>query len=867
MLGTNSFGLKDLRDGISWTRRLAIVASRHGFRILALSVVAGMLLAGFGCSVAVAGEGAGAREAAEALALMAKVRDYQRAHPYRPADRNWIRATYYTGLMAMYRATKDPEILAQATRWAEKHEWREGSERLPANKKTCGQTYLELYFIKPEAKRIAPIRRFVDQRMARIAAGESPLVGWGYVDTLYVGPPTIAMLAKATGDAKYTDYLNEVYWTVADRLFDKKHGLFYRDKRFFKAKTSRGRKVFWSRGNGWAFAGIPRVLTYLPRDNKFRPRYLKLYRAMAAALVACQGADGLWRSNLADPDQHPNPETSGTAFFCYGLAWGVNEGLLDKAVYLPAVVKAWNGLRRHVHPDGKLGFVQRVAGSPGGATAGDTHEYAMGAFLLAGSEMVRLFRSDISLSAADLLRASSAADPQRKAEPRGAVLPEGIKLFARNGGWCWFQDPRAIIHGGKLIAGSVSGSGATRGDVRASVYDLKANKNLGTFVLHSRLQSDDHDAPAFYVRPDKRILAVYARHSASIHYYRISEPNDPTKWGPMQTFKHPHRITYMNLYYHVPDDTLYNFYRDTGGTYCPAYLTSKDHGTTWRRGGQLIFHGMKGRHRPYARYGSDGEYIHVSFTESHPQEFKGSGCSIYYAKFKAGKFYRADGTFIKDIQKEGPLLPKEAETIFKADSQNSAWTSSIVTDAAGRVYIAYSVRKSPADHRFRYARWDGRKWRDGEVAFAGSGLYPKAYDYTGLITIDPSDPGRVYFSTNVAPRTGTRGDGRTAHSGRHEMYEGVTRDAGETWKITPITKNSPTDNLRPVCVAGEGWNVLLWLRGRYTTFTNYEQDVVGIIRRSADGPSEKQPGADSARRKAQRTESQRHGGRKPKPRR
>ncbi len=803
---------------------------RHRFDIVILSVVVGIVLHVFAGCVS-AGDANAGREAEEVIGLMTKVRDYQRAHPYRPLDHNWIRATYYTGLMAMYRATKDPDILAQATQWAQKHQWREGSEKLPANKKTCGQTYLELYFIKPQVERIAAIRDYVDRRMEKIAAGESPLEGWHYVDTLYVGPPTITMLGKATGQQKYYDYMNKVYWSVFEHLFDREYGLFYRDKRFFDAKTSNGRKVFWSRGNGWAFAGIPRVLSHLPRDNEFRGRYVELLRTMAASLARRQGEDGLWRSNLDDPDQYPNPETSGSSFFCYGLAWGVNEGLLDKAVYLPVVVKAWDGLKRCVHPDGKLGFVQRVAGAPGGATRDETHEYAMGAFLLAGSEMVRLLRSEITLSAADLIGAASADDPKKEEQGAGS-LPAGVKLFATNGGWCWYQDPRAIIHDGKLIVGSASGSGEERGDVRVSVYDLKADRDLGTFVLHPRLESDDHCTPAFYVRPDNRIMAMYALHTSKKHYYRMSMPGDPTTWGPEQAYDHPAAITYMNLYYHPCEKLLYNFYRDNSrSTWCPFFMVSPDHGQTWRAGGQLIQHEVKGTHRPYPRYSSDGEFIHVCFTEAHPQEYP--PCSIYYAKYKAGKFYRANGTLIKDIRKEGPLLPRQAEQVFVGDPQNGAWTSSIVADRQGKVYIAYSVRKSPADHRFRYANWDGGKWNDHEVAFAGPGLYPRAYDYTGRITIDPSEPGRVYFSTNVTPKTGTRG------AGKHEIYEGLTQDSGETWKITALTKDSPTDNLRPICVTGEGFKALLWLRGRYATYTSYDQNVVGMIAKLANSPSGK----------------------------
>ncbi len=327
--------------------------------------------------------------------VMRSVRDYQLAHPWKQTDRNWIRATYYTGVMGLYRTTQDPEILDQAVRWAEKHDWAEGDESERANKKTCGQTYLELHFIQPDPGRIAKIQAYVDSRIATIRAGESPTKGWYYCDTLYVGPPTIAMLGKATGDPKYYDYLNEVYWAVTDHLFDREYGLFYRDAGYFDATTPNGRKVFWSRGNGWVLGGIPRVLQYLPKENEYYDRYVELFRTMSASIAKRQCSDGLWRSNLDDPDQCPNPETSGTAFFCYAVTWGINNGLLDAETFLPAVMRAWSGLVRHVHLGGKLGFVQPVGASPKPATPEMTHEYAMGLLLLAGEQMVKLVESDL----------------------------------------------------------------------------------------------------------------------------------------------------------------------------------------------------------------------------------------------------------------------------------------------------------------------------------------------------------------------------------------------------------------------------------------------------------------------------------------
>ena len=200
------------------------------------------------------------------------------------------------------------------------------------------------------------------------------------------------MLAKATGEKKYLDYMHAFFWDVADELFDKQDGLFYRDKRFIGKKTKNGKKVFWSRGNGWVLGGIARILEYLPEDDPQRPRYVELLKTMSAAIAKCQGADGLWRPNLADPDDVAVPETSGTGFFCYGMAWGINRGLLDRETYLPVVKKAWAGLAKSVSPEGMVRWGQPVGAQPAAVEEGLAHEYVTGTFLLAGSEMLRIVR-------------------------------------------------------------------------------------------------------------------------------------------------------------------------------------------------------------------------------------------------------------------------------------------------------------------------------------------------------------------------------------------------------------------------------------------------------------------------------------------
>ncbi len=411
------------------------------------------------------------------------------------------------------------------------------------------------------------------------------------------------------------------------------------------------------------------------------------------------------------------------------------------------------------------------------------------------------------------------------------IAASDTRIFIKNGGWCWFQDERAIIHQGKLITGAVAGSGG--GDVKIAVFDLEKGLDLGTVILEEKFEQDDHNAPALYARPDDSILAMYARHGKTRdtrHFYRISEPGNPLQWGTVQMFDHGPKnwLTYMNLYYLPADKTLYCFYRD-GKSFQPYYMFSEDHGETWQEGGHLISHGLKGRHRPYARYASNGmDRVFISFTEAHPASCK-KGCSIYFAAFGQGKFYKADGSVIKDWSKDSPLTPGEADLVFKGDPNNNAWTSSIKLDGNDHPHIGYSVHKSDEDHRYRYAYWDGKAWRDREVAYAGRCLYPGQNHYTGLITLDPQNPEFLYISTNVDPATG-----QNTGTGKYEIYCGRIGKDQETSPVKwiPVTKNSEEDNIRPVCVAGEGYKALLWLRGSYPNYESYQTDVVGRILRS-----------------------------------
>ncbi len=333
----------------------------------------------------------------EILAVMHRVNDWQFAHPAVPAEdgRNWERGTWYIGVMSAWKETRDEKFLNQALAWGRQHKWQVGTEPGGANRLFCSETWLELFEVTHDRATIQPTIDWLDTRAPNTPAGakrwylEAYDVNLAYVDSLF-GSPALAMLAKATGNPKYLDILQAFILDVTTELHDRESGLFYRDKRFIGRKTANGRKVLWSRGNGWLFAALPRNLENVPHTYPDRSRYEAIFKRMASALVKRQGADGLWRANLDDPQDVREPETSGTGFFCYGLAWGINHGILDRATYLPAVLKAWTGLLRNVAPDGQLLKGQQVDFQPNAVKSGVTREYSTGAFLMAASQVYKL---------------------------------------------------------------------------------------------------------------------------------------------------------------------------------------------------------------------------------------------------------------------------------------------------------------------------------------------------------------------------------------------------------------------------------------------------------------------------------------------
>ncbi len=439
------------------------------------------------------------------------------------------------------------------------------------------------------------------------------------------------------------------------------------------------------------------------------------------------------------------------------------------------------------------------------------------------------------MAAAPGLLLSEGLEIQEGKTYRRDLDPHGFRVFHEHGGWCWFQDPRAIIHEGQLFIGSVRGNG--NGEALVGVYDLEKDEALGAVVLHPEFDRDDHNSPVFYARPDNRVLAVYARHGDEpFHHSRISTAGHPLQWSEEtlheRVMTNPKdKVTYMNLYEMSEEDRLYLFFR--GIEYNPTFVVSSDHGETWGEPVHFFKSEVEGRHRPYARYANNGkDTIYVSVTDAHPRNY---GNSIYYFEFRDGGYYQANGTWIKDLESDGPLLPSEAELVYQGtgnagrgrhlSAEGAAWTSSIAIDGKGYPHMAYTVYKSNRDNRFRIASWDGTRWIDREVAFAGKCLYDREASYTGLIALDPKDPSVVVISSDVDPGTGVDS------GGQHEIYR--TRigleDNIHSIEWEPVTKNSPVRNLRPVIVREGPYRVILWNRGEFHTYIDYDLDTVGIV--------------------------------------
>lgn len=319
--------------------------------------------------------------------------DWMNAHPKAHSHLDWTYGAYYSGITALGLSDPTLPYLDQIRELGKKNAWKHLPRTYHADDHCIGQSWLEIATFDNNPLPAQPLRLCFDYIMANPHKGSLDFnkrnnqKRWSWCDALFMSPTVFTKMAGYTGEDKYLKFMDQEFKATSDLLYSKEHHLYYRDSRFFDKKTKNGKSVFWCRGNGWVFGGLAIILRDLPQDWPTRPFYEQTFKEMAAALKNAQHSDGAWRPSLLDRDDPNLQEMSGTSFFTFGLLWGINNGVLDEAEYLPCIKKSWSSICRNINAEGRLGWVQPIGDRPKSYTENDFHVYAVGAFLNAAVEL------------------------------------------------------------------------------------------------------------------------------------------------------------------------------------------------------------------------------------------------------------------------------------------------------------------------------------------------------------------------------------------------------------------------------------------------------------------------------------------------
>ena len=343
----------------------------------------------------------------EVKEVIRKVNTYWQTNNPAEVRSFWDNAAYHTGNMEVYKLLKDQQMLDYSIRWAEHNQWKGATEADPTKWKykqygegqdyvlfgdwqICFQTYIDLYNLSKDEKKVARAKEVMGYE-----ADSKVHDYWWWADALYMVMPVMTKMYRLTGDTKYLRKLYENILYSDSIMLDAETGLYYRDGRYVypQHKTEAGKKDFWARGDGWVLAGLAKVLQDMPETYVRQPFFVEKFTRMARTVAKLQQPQGYWTRSMMDPRQAPGPETSGTAFFCYGLLWGVNHGYLQKKEFAPVIERAWRYLTETaLQHDGKIGYVQPIGDRaiPGQVINADSQQnFGVGAFLLAACEYTR----------------------------------------------------------------------------------------------------------------------------------------------------------------------------------------------------------------------------------------------------------------------------------------------------------------------------------------------------------------------------------------------------------------------------------------------------------------------------------------------
>jgi len=423
----------------------------------------------------------------------------------------------------------------------------------------------------------------------------------------------------------------------------------------------------------------------------------------------------------------------------------------------------------------------------------------------------------LSLAAAALL-ASGCAPSASTREPSTTL--KQIELTP-DGAWCWFQDPRAVYIEGarkRTYAGWITRSG----QLRLGAYDHETGE-IETVTIREDWDIDDHNVNSFLVLPDNRLMIFYARHNKRGLYCRTATaPESITEWEDEVVVTDTDRITYSHPCYLAAEKKIYVFFR--GPTWKPTFCVSTD-GKNWS-GQRILIQNPEhaGQDvRPYTKVTTDGvSQIFITFTDGHPRNEPFN--SVYFVRYADGQWTRADGSVVAAADAL-PIAPAACDLVYDArPTAARAWVHDIAIDRDGHPVIAYTRHPSETDHRYHYARWDGRAWLDSEITPAGR-WFPQTPEgkgepephYSGGMSINAADTAEIFLSRQ--------------HGDVFEIEKWTTPDGGATWEARPITTDSTVLNVRPV--VPRGWTAeadhVLWMAGSYRHYTDFATGIRMLV--------------------------------------
>lgn len=342
-------------------------------------------------------------DAKETIEICNKVADWQIRHQsqVKHHDLDWTNGAWYKGLADWAKETDNEKYFNFLKSQGQKNNWNVYHRPYHADDICVSQMYFSLVerygdksILNRTIERLDSVTRFPSTAPMLKTNTKGGVERWSWCDALFMAPPVYAALYSMTGNERYVKFMDKEFKECTDSLYDKGAKLYFRDCSKIPLIEPNGEKQFWARGNGWVFAGIPVILDNLPPDYANRDYYIQLFKEMALSIIQTQDANGSWHASLLDAGSYPQPENSASAFFCYGLAWGIRNGLLDQETYQEPMLRAWASLCSYVQEDGKIGYIQPVGHDPKPAVEDTTDVYGVGAFLLAGSEMVKMEKLD-----------------------------------------------------------------------------------------------------------------------------------------------------------------------------------------------------------------------------------------------------------------------------------------------------------------------------------------------------------------------------------------------------------------------------------------------------------------------------------------